>query len=60
MGVVLIFKGRYDMRREKRHAIRLNNYVVFGVFLITVINIFIAAFSLNGLTPVVSSPSMIT
>lgn len=47
----LIFKGRFDRRHEKlEHAIRMNNCVVFGVFLITIINVFIAAFSVNNFT----------
>ncbi|XKL65361.1 hypothetical protein PGB90_008781 [Kerria lacca] len=48
VGVFLIFKGRFDLKHEKlEHAIRLNNYVVSGVFLIMIINVFIAAFSVN-------------
>ncbi|CAH1713482.1 ninjurin-B-like [Aphis gossypii] len=52
VGTILIFKGRMacissSMSNEvtKMDTIKLNNYVVLGVFLITVINIFIAAFT---------------
>jgi len=30
------------------HANRLNNYVVMGVFLVTIINVFIATFTISG------------
>jgi len=47
---MLIFKGRLDCRSNgggasNVDAVQLNNYVVLGVFLITVINVFIAAFT---------------
>ncbi|XP_025201335.1 ninjurin-1-like [Melanaphis sacchari] len=58
VGTVLIFKGRMTCISSstsidksssnevtKMDNIKLNNYVVLGVFLITVINIFIAAFT---------------
>ncbi|XP_050540964.1 ninjurin-B-like isoform X2 [Daktulosphaira vitifoliae] len=48
VGVMLIFKGRMDyngITYNKINAAQLNNYVVLGVFLITIINIFIAAFT---------------
>ncbi|XP_060838312.1 ninjurin-B-like [Rhopalosiphum padi] len=52
VGTILIFKGRMDCISSstnnevtKMDTIKLNNYVVLGVFLITVINIFIAAFT---------------
>ncbi|XP_012270886.1 ninjurin-2 [Orussus abietinus] len=49
VGVSLIFKGRFDMRGESHslNARRINNYVVVGVFLVTIINVFVAAFSIN-------------
>ncbi|KAF4533406.1 hypothetical protein B566_EDAN003700 [Ephemera danica] len=48
VGVSLIFKGRYDMSPEdkRKQSNRLNNYVVVGVFIVTVINVFVAAFSI--------------
>ncbi|KAK7790743.1 hypothetical protein R5R35_013097 [Gryllus longicercus] len=50
VGVTLIFKGRADLSGERKmeHANRLNNYVVGGVFLVTIINVFLAAFSVSN------------
>ncbi|GLH15900.1 Uncharacterized protein GBIM_20309 [Gryllus bimaculatus] len=50
VGVTLIFKGRADLSGEHKmaHANRLNNYVVGGVFLVTIINVFLAAFSVSN------------
>ncbi|XP_049819074.1 ninjurin-B-like [Aethina tumida] len=50
VGVSLIFKGRMDLRGESKHqnAKRINNYVVVGVFLVTIINVFIASFTITG------------
>lgn len=49
VGVSLIFKGRFDIRGQSKsiNARRINNYVVVGVFLITIINVFIASFSIT-------------
>ncbi|XP_003703099.1 ninjurin-A [Megachile rotundata] len=49
VGVSLIFKGRFDIKGQSKsvNARRINNYVVVGVFLITIINVFIAAFSIT-------------
>lgn len=51
----LIFKGRFDVKGKSKspQAIKINNYVVVGVFLITIINVFVAAFS------VTSAPSVL-
>ncbi|XP_071878695.1 ninjurin-A isoform X1 [Bombus fervidus] len=48
VGVSLIFKGRFDIKGQSKsqQARKINNYVVIGVFLITIINVFIAAFSI--------------
>ncbi|KZC15206.1 hypothetical protein WN55_00003, partial [Dufourea novaeangliae] len=53
VGVSLIFKGRFDIKGQSKslNARRINNYVVVGVFLITIINVFIAAFSITTTTP---------
>ncbi|XP_012259854.1 ninjurin-1-like [Athalia rosae] len=52
VGVGLIFKGRYDSKgKDKAAAARVNKYVMSAVFLITVINIFIAAFSMGSAKP---------
>ncbi|XP_035735999.1 ninjurin-1-like [Vespa mandarinia] len=49
VGVSLIFKGRFDMKGQSKslNARKINNYVVVGVFLITIINVFVAAFSVT-------------
>lgn len=64
VGVSLIFKGRFDMKGMSKsiNAERINNYVVVGVFLITIINVFIASFSITTprtqpLTTAVAAPS---
>ncbi|KAG8281877.1 hypothetical protein J6590_049941 [Homalodisca vitripennis] len=50
VGVSLVYKGRCDLKGESKleMANRINNRVVIGVFLITIINVFIAAFSVTG------------
>ncbi|XP_011315157.1 ninjurin-1 [Fopius arisanus] len=50
VGVSLIFKGRFDIKGKSKspQARRINNYVVVGVFLITIINVFVAAFSITS------------
>ncbi|KAG7189673.1 hypothetical protein KM043_017345 [Ampulex compressa] len=50
VGVSLIFKGRFDIKGQSKsiNAQRINNYVVVGVFLITIINVFIASFSISA------------
>ncbi|XP_065203997.1 ninjurin-2-like [Planococcus citri] len=60
VGIILIMKGRSDFRRRStfrrqktKHDIQLNQCVGVGVFLITVVNVFIAAFGVN-----VASPTM--
>jgi hypothetical protein len=64
VGVCLIFKGRFDMAGDSKHhqANRLNNYVVMGVFLVTIINVFVATFTITGkngsATPQQSSSSL--
>lgn len=57
IGVALIFLGRYNVSREHhaQKADTLNNWVVLGVFIITVINVFISSFSIepfHGVDPV--------
>ncbi|PNF22450.1 hypothetical protein B7P43_G15420 [Cryptotermes secundus] len=49
VGVCLIFKGRFDMAGDAKQyqANRLNNYVVMGVFLVTIINVFVATFTIS-------------
>nr|XP_018906189.1 PREDICTED: ninjurin-2-like isoform X1 [Bemisia tabaci]XP_018906190.1 PREDICTED: ninjurin-2-like isoform X2 [Bemisia tabaci] len=47
VGVCLIFKGRCDLNGDSKYlqANQLNNFIVLAVFLVTVINVFIAAFT---------------
>ncbi|KAI4471430.1 ninjurin-related [Holotrichia oblita] len=49
IGVCLIFKGRLDFKgHSKKHTAKvINNYVVIGVFLVTIINVFIASFTMH-------------
>ncbi|XP_076241540.1 ninjurin-A [Calliopsis andreniformis] len=49
VGISLVFKGRFDIKGQSKsvQARKINNYVVVGVFLITIINVFIAAFSIT-------------
>lgn len=53
IGVALIFMGRYNVAHE-RHAVKadsLNNWIVLGVFLITIINVFISSFAIEPMSP---------
>lgn len=47
VGILLIFNGRYNINKthQQRRAELFNNVIIIGVFLITVINIFVSAFS---------------
>lgn len=47
VAMFLIFKGRYYVKGESKstNAKRVKNCVLFGVFLITVVNVFIASFT---------------
>ncbi|KAH0944494.1 hypothetical protein HN011_009620 [Eciton burchellii] len=49
VGISLIFKGRFDVKGKSKsvNAQKINNYVVVGIFFITIINVFIAAFSIT-------------
>lgn len=49
VGISLVFKGRFDVKGKSNSltAQKINNYVVIGVFLITIINVFIASFSIS-------------
>lgn len=50
VGISLIFKGRLDLKGKSKHiqARRINNFVVLGVFLVTIINVFIGSFTISG------------
>ncbi|KAB0790695.1 hypothetical protein PPYR_14852 [Photinus pyralis] len=49
VGLCLVLRGRLDLKgnSEKSQAKKLNNYIVMGVFLITIINVFIASFTVT-------------
>ncbi|KAG5899269.1 hypothetical protein JTB14_035447 [Gonioctena quinquepunctata] len=53
IGVALICKGRLDMKGRSKdlNAKRINNYVIIGVFMVTIINVFIASFTVTGTPP---------
>ncbi|XP_044759631.1 ninjurin-1-like [Coccinella septempunctata] len=67
VGVSLLFKGRYQLRGDPKHknVSKINNFSVIGVFLVTLINVFIASFTMSEkqeapkpvLNPVVMYPS---
>ncbi|CAD7006670.1 ninjurin-1 [Ceratitis capitata] len=46
VGVGLILNSRYNIEDKKEvcHAEKVNNYTICGIFIITVINVFISAF----------------
>ncbi|KAJ8961931.1 hypothetical protein NQ314_005874 [Rhamnusium bicolor] len=50
VGMALIFKGRLDIKGKSKDpdAKRINKYVVVGIFLVTIINVFIASFTITG------------
>lgn len=47
IGISLIFKGRLDMKGKSKNAEakRINKFVVGGIFLVTIINVFVASFT---------------
>jgi hypothetical protein len=52
VGIGLIINGRYNIKREGEvwKADRINNFTVIGIFLITIINVFISAFGVADST----------
>lgn len=50
VGISLILKGLLDLKGESKHqrAKQINKFVMIGVFLVTIINIFIASFTTAG------------
>lgn len=53
IGIMLIFIGRQNVREDAQaqKADKVNNWVMLGVFLITIINVFISAFAVEPLDP---------
>lgn len=54
----LLWNTRYDVKDEKEICIanRVNNFTVVGIFLVTVINVFISAFGTTAGTPATVTP----
>ncbi|XP_045464179.1 ninjurin-A-like [Harmonia axyridis] len=57
VGISLLFKGRYQMKGDPKHknVSRINSFSVIGVFLVTLINVFIASFTMSS-KPVAPKP----
>lgn len=54
VGVGLILNSRYNVKNRDQicRADKINNYTVIGIFLITVVNVFVAAFGVaDGVPP---------
>lgn len=47
VGIALIFKRQMKIRGRKDRADRTNDFLVGGVFLVTVINVFVASFTMT-------------
>lgn len=56
VGIGLIWNSRYNIKNEDDicKADKINNYTVMGIFLVTVVNVFISAF---GVAPVTIVPT---
>ncbi|KAL3285070.1 hypothetical protein HHI36_019194 [Cryptolaemus montrouzieri] len=50
VGVSLLFKGRYQLKGDLKHknVSKINSFSVIGVFLVTLINVFIASFTMSS------------
>lgn len=46
VGVGLIWNSKYNIKNDKDicRANKINNYTVIGIFIVTVVNVFISAF----------------
>ncbi|CAI6344326.1 unnamed protein product [Macrosiphum euphorbiae] len=57
VGVALLLSARYNVTNcdQRKMAFKLGNYVIVGIFLITVVNIFITSFG----GPTVNSPAIV-
>lgn len=58
VGVALLLSARYNVTNcdQRKMAFKLGNYVIVGIFLITVVNIFITSFG----GPTVTPPTILT
>jgi len=55
VGVGLIMNSRYDVKKDDHicKADRINNFTILGIFLITIVNVFISSFGVADPAPVV-------
>ena len=56
IGVVILFKGKYNINNEDHHssADALNNLTVWMIFAVTVINVFVSAFGIDNSGPIIT------
>ena len=52
VGITLLWNSMYNVKHEMQQANRANNYTVIGIFLVTVINVFVSAFGVANPPPV--------
>ncbi|XP_063903384.1 ninjurin-A-like [Zophobas morio] len=54
VGIGLVWNATYNVKNEKEICIanKINNFTVIGIFLVTVINVFISAFGVANAAPV--------
>lgn len=57
IGVGLIWNSRYNVKDAKEICIanKINNFTVIGIFLVTVVNVFISAFGVASVQPVAAA-----
>ncbi|KAF5298332.1 hypothetical protein FQR65_LT01110 [Abscondita terminalis] len=57
IGVGLIWNSRYNVKDEKEICIanKVNNFTIIGIFLVTVVNVFISAFGVASVQPVAAA-----
>lgn len=57
IGVGLIWNSRYNVKDAKEICIanKINNFTVIGIFLVTVVNVFISAFGVASVQPVAAT-----
>lgn len=58
VGVGLIWNARYNVKDEKEICIanKINNFTIIGIFLVTVVNVFISAFGVANVAPAPVTP----
>lgn len=61
MGIGLIMNSRYNVKDDKHMCIadKINNMTVLGIFLITIVNVFITSFSVATPTTVANQQAAI-